>query len=53
MSRDKLGRTVDFINQHITVPGKPLNADQIFVEGFLPQTPIKPQGRLDAKLEGR
>jgi NitT/TauT family transport system substrate-binding protein len=42
MSRDKLVRTVDFINQNITVPGKPLVADQIFVEGFLPKIPIKP-----------
>lgn len=39
---DRLARTVDFINRNITVPGTPLRADQIFVDGFLPKTPIKP-----------
>lgn len=42
MSREKFKRTVDFINQNTDVPGGPVNADRIFVEGFLPKTPIKP-----------
>jgi NitT/TauT family transport system substrate-binding protein len=42
MNRDKLVRTVNFINQNITVPGTPLSADNIFVDGMLPATPIKP-----------
>lgn len=42
LSRDKFKRTVDFINQNIEVPGGPVNADRLLVEGFLPKTPIKP-----------
>ena len=42
ISRDKLVRTVDFITQNIAVPGTPLTADQIFVDGFLPRTAIRP-----------
>ena len=42
MNREKFARTVNFINQNITVPGTPLAADQIFVDGMLPATPIKP-----------
>jgi len=42
MNREKLLRTVNFINQNTTVPGTPLTADQIFVDGMLPATPIKP-----------
>lgn len=42
MSRDKMKRTVDFINDNVDVPGTKLNADQIYAEGYLPATPIKP-----------
>lgn len=42
MARDKLSRTVDFVNQNIVVSGVPLTADAIFVDGYLPSTPIKP-----------
>lgn len=42
MSRDKLVRTVDFINQNIAVSGTPLTADGIYADGFLPKQPIKP-----------
>jgi NitT/TauT family transport system substrate-binding protein len=42
LSRDKLRRTYDFINQNIEVPGGPLNFDRMYVEGFLPQPPVKP-----------
>lgn len=42
LSRDKFARTVDFINQNITVSGTPLTADGIFADGFLPKVPVKP-----------
>lgn len=42
ISPEKLKRSVDFINQNIDVPGGPVNADRIFVDGFLPRTPIMP-----------
>lgn len=42
LSHDKLVRTVDFINQNISVPGTALTADHIFADGFLPKPPIKP-----------
>lgn len=42
MNRDKLVRTVDFINQNISVTGAPLTADGIYADGFLPRVPIKP-----------
>ncbi|MGJ7498104.1 ABC transporter substrate-binding protein [Variovorax sp. RT4R15] len=42
LSRDKLARTVGFISQNVTVPGTPPTVDQMFVDGFLPEPPIKP-----------
>ena len=42
ISRDKMKRTVDFINNNVDVPGNKLTAEQIFVDGYLPNPPIKP-----------
>lgn len=42
ISRDKLIRTVQFINDNVEVPGTKLTADGIFVDGYLPSPPIKP-----------
>ncbi len=42
ISRDKLKRTVDFIHQNIDLPDGRLSAEQIFADGYLPTTPIKP-----------
>lgn len=42
MSKDKLRRTVNFISQNIEIAGGAPDPDRLFVEGFLPATPIKP-----------
>lgn len=42
ISKDKMKRTVDFINNNVDVPGTKLTAEGIYVEGFLPNPPIKP-----------
>jgi NitT/TauT family transport system substrate-binding protein len=42
MNRDKMRRTVDFINSNVDVQGTKLSADDIMREGFLPKEPIKP-----------
>lgn len=42
ISRDKMKRTVDFINSNVEIPGTKLTAEGIYVEGFLPNPPIKP-----------
>jgi NitT/TauT family transport system substrate-binding protein len=41
ISREKMKRTVDFVNNNLDVQGK-RTAEQIMVEGFLPSPPIKP-----------
>lgn len=42
MSRDKMRRTVQFINDNVEVTGTKLTAESIMVEGYLPTPPIKP-----------
>jgi len=42
MNRDKMGRTVDFINRNVEVEGRKLTVDDIYREGFLPDPPIRP-----------
>jgi NitT/TauT family transport system substrate-binding protein len=42
ISREKMKRTVDFMNNNVDVPGKKLSPEQIYAEGYLPATAIKP-----------
>ncbi len=42
MTREKMKRTVDFINANIEVEGKRLTVEDIYREGYLPRDPIKP-----------
>ncbi len=42
MNRDKMKRTVDFINANVDVEGKRLAVDDILRDGFLPKEPIRP-----------
>jgi len=42
MNRDKMKRTVDFINANVEVQGTKRTVDDIMVEGFLPKEPIRP-----------
>ena len=42
MNRDKMKRTVDFINANVEVQGTKRTVDDIMIEGFLPKDPIRP-----------
>lgn len=42
MNKDKMKRTVDFINNNVDVQGAKLSADDIIREGYLPKDPIRP-----------
>jgi NitT/TauT family transport system substrate-binding protein len=42
MNRDKMRRTVDFINNNVDVAGRKLTVEDIYREGYLPQPPIRP-----------
>lgn len=42
MNRDKMKRTVDFINANVEVQGTKRTVDDIMVDGFLPKDPIRP-----------
>ncbi len=42
MNREKMQRTVDFINKNVEVQGAKRTVDDIMVEGFLPKEPIRP-----------
>ena len=42
ISKEKLARTVQFIQDNIDIPGSPLKTDAIYLEGYLPSPPIKP-----------
>lgn len=42
MTRDKMKRTVDFMNNNVDVEGRRLTSDDIYREGFLPRDPIRP-----------
>jgi NitT/TauT family transport system substrate-binding protein len=42
IDRDKLKRTVDFVNANIEVAGRRFSADDIYRDGYLPQEAIRP-----------
>jgi NitT/TauT family transport system substrate-binding protein len=42
IDRDKLRRSVDFVNANIEVAGRRFSADDIYREGYLPQEAIRP-----------
>jgi NitT/TauT family transport system substrate-binding protein len=42
MNREKMRRTVDFINNNVEIQGRKLSVDDIYREGYLPQPPIRP-----------
>jgi len=42
MNRDKMRRTVDFINNNVEVAGRKLTVEDIYRDGFLPAPPIRP-----------
>ena len=42
MNRVKMQRTVDFINNNVEIAGRKLTVDDIYREGYLPATPIRP-----------
>lgn len=42
MNREKMRRTVDFINNNVEVPGRKLTVEDIYREGYLPATPVLP-----------
>jgi hypothetical protein len=42
MNREKMKRSVDFINHNVEVQGAKRTVDDIMVEGFLPKEPIRP-----------
>lgn len=42
MNRDKMRRTVDFINNNVEVLGRKLTVEDIYREGYLPATPVRP-----------
>jgi NitT/TauT family transport system substrate-binding protein len=42
MTLERMKTTVDFINNHIDVPGEKLTVEQIYAPGYLPATPITP-----------
>ena len=42
IDRDKLKRSVDFVNANIEVAGRRFSADDIYREGYLPQEAIRP-----------
>lgn len=42
MNREKMQRTVDFINNNVEVPGRKLTLEDVYREGFLPAPAIRP-----------
>ena len=42
MNRDKMRRSVDFMNNNVDIPGRKLTVDDIYREGYLPSVPIRP-----------
>jgi NitT/TauT family transport system substrate-binding protein len=42
MNREKMGRTVDFINNNVEVSGRKLTVDDIYRDGYLPSPPVRP-----------
>jgi NitT/TauT family transport system substrate-binding protein len=42
MNREKMGRTVDFINNNVDISGRKLTVDDIYRDGYLPSPPVRP-----------
>ena len=42
MTKEKMQRTIDFINQNVEVKGDKRTLANVIVEGFLPKEPVKP-----------
>jgi NitT/TauT family transport system substrate-binding protein len=42
MNRDKMARTVEFMNNNVDIQGRKLTVDDILRAGYLPSPPIKP-----------
>ena len=42
MNREKMGRSVDFINNNVEVSGRKLTVDDIYRDGYLPKEPVRP-----------
>jgi NitT/TauT family transport system substrate-binding protein len=42
MNRDKMARTVEFMNNNVDIQGRKLTVDDILRTGYLPNPPIKP-----------
>jgi hypothetical protein len=42
MNREKMARTVDFINNNVEVTGRKLSVEDVYREGYLPAPPIRP-----------
>jgi NitT/TauT family transport system substrate-binding protein len=42
MNRDKMARTVEFMNNNVEIQGRKLTVDDILRTGYLPNPPIKP-----------
>lgn len=43
MNKEKMKRTVDFINDNVDVQGRRMTVDDIYADGFLPATPVLPK----------
>ena len=42
MNREKMARSVDFMNNNVEISGRKLTVDEIFRPGYLPSPPIRP-----------
>jgi len=42
MNREKMQRSVDFMNNNVDIAGRKLTVDDIYREGYLPAPPIRP-----------
>jgi NitT/TauT family transport system substrate-binding protein len=42
MNREKMQRSVEFMNNNVDIAGRKLTVDDIYREGYLPATPIRP-----------
>jgi NitT/TauT family transport system substrate-binding protein len=42
MNREKMQRSVDFMNNNVDIQGRKLTIDDIYRPGFLPTPPIRP-----------
>ena len=42
MNREKMARSVEFMNTNVEIPGRKLTVDDIYRPGYLPSPPIRP-----------